>query len=169
MGVKMKILTATIAGLAIAGSLFTPAAARADGDDIAKAIAGIAAVAIIARAIDRRNDRDNLTTIGSRRLGSVDRYDGRRGTDRTIHRYDRRGPKAGRGYKKHPLPRACLRVFETRRGDRLAYGARCVNRNYKFASRLPERCETVLRTRRGFRTVYGSRCLRRNGWKVARR
>ncbi|MEK6217479.1 MAG: hypothetical protein N2B03_09735 [Boseongicola sp.] len=166
----MKILTATIAVLAIAGSLVAPAPARADGDDIAKAIAGIAAIAIIAKALDRRKDRDNLTTIGSRRLGSVERYDGRRTIDGTIRRYDnKRGPKARRGYKKHALPRSCLRVVDTSRGDRLVYGARCVNRNFKFASKLPERCETAVRTGRGYRTVYGARCLRRDGWKVARR
>ncbi len=171
----MKRLTATIAGLAIAGSLIAPAPARADGDDIAKVIVGIAAIAIIAKALDGRNDRDNLTTVGSRRLGSIEQYDGRRSIDGTIRRYDnkrydnRRGPKARRGYKKHALPRTCLRVVETSRGDRLAYGARCVNRNFRFASKLPGRCETVVRTRRGFRTVYGARCLKRDGWKVARR
>ncbi len=166
----MNRLTATIAGLAIASSLFAPAPASADGDDVAKAIVGIAAIAIIARAIDRRKDRDDLTTVGSRRLGSVDRYDGRRGIDGRNRRYDNRhGPKARRGYKKHALPRRCLRVVETSRGDRQVYGARCVNRNFRFASKLPERCETVVRTRRGFRTVYGARCLRRDGWKVTHR
>ena len=166
----MKKLTATIAGLAIAGSLFTAAPARADGEDIAKVIAGIAAIAIIAKAIDNRKDRDNVTTVGSRRLGSVDQYDGRRIIDGTIRRHEnRRGPKARRGYKKQRLPQACLRVVETRRGDKLVYGSRCLNRKFKFASKLPDRCETLVRTGRGFRSVFGARCLRRDGWKVARR
>jgi len=166
----MKKLTATIASLAIAGSLIAPAPARADSAEFARALAGIAAIAIIAKAIDRRNDRDNLTTIGSRRLGSVEQFDGRRVIDGRIRQLDNRhGPKARRGYKKHALPRTCLRVVDTSRGDRLAYGARCVNRNFRFASKLPGSCETVVRTRRGFRTVYGARCLRRNGWIVARR
>ncbi len=166
----MKLITATIASIAMAASLTAPATARADGDDIAKAIVGIAAIAIIAKAIDDRNDRDNFTTVGSRRLGSVNQFDGRSVIDGRIRRLDsRRGPKARRGYKKQALPRTCLRVVETSRGDRLVYGSRCLNRNFRFAAKLPGNCETAVRTRRGFRTVYGARCLRRDGWKVARR
>ncbi len=166
----MKTLTATIASIALAGSLAIPAPAAADSDDFARALAGIAAIAIIAKAIDNRRDRKRSSTYSTGNLGSYEHYDGRRTIDGTIHRYDNRhGRKARRGFKKHALPRNCLRVVETSRGDRLAYGARCVNRNFKFASKLPDRCETAVRTRRGFRTVYGARCLRRDGWNVARR
>ncbi|MDJ1017696.1 MAG: hypothetical protein QNJ35_14405, partial [Paracoccaceae bacterium] len=60
-------------------------------------------------------------------------------------------------------------VVETRRGDRLAYGQRCVNRNYRYASRLPNQCKVTVNTRRGTRAVYGARCLNRDGWRVASR
>ena len=165
----MKKLTATIASIALAGSLAMPAPAHADTSDVARALAGIAAIALIAKAIDDRRDRKRSSGITAGNLGSYEQYDGRRVIDGTIRRHDRHLRRGGHGIKKHPLPQACLRVIETSRGDRLAYGARCVNRNFRFASRLPERCETVVRTPRGFRTVYGARCLRRDGWKVARR
>lgn len=174
----MNGLIKIVCGLALGGAMLLPVPARADGEDIAKAIAGIAAVAIIAKAIDDRKDRKSAeTTVSSTtragRFGSIEQdypYDGRRIIEGTVRPYDdRHGPKAGRGYKKLPLPESCLRWVDTGRGDRLAYESRCLDRRYKFASKLPEQCETAVRTSRGFREVYGARCLRRDGWIVARR
>ena len=168
----MKLLTTLILSIAFAGSTVT--SASADNEDLAKAIVGIAAVAIIAKVLDDRKDRrrEATATVGASRLGFVERSrddHGRQGVRNTIRPFDRHGPKAGRGYTKTPLPRSCLRVVETGRRDRLAYGGRCLNRNFRFVSKLPDRCETAVRTNRGFRTVYGARCLERDGWKVARR
>lgn len=51
-------LTAAIAALAMIGATVTSAPARAaEGDDLARALAAIAALAIIAKAIDDRDDR----------------------------------------------------------------------------------------------------------------
>ena len=168
----MKLFATAILGLVLAGAAVTPA--QADSDDLARAVLGIATVAIIAKAIDDRNDRrkDTVPIVGASRLGSAEQsygHNNRREIDSRAKSYNRHGPKAGRGYKKRALPQACLRVVETGRGDRLAYGARCLDRNYRFASRLPDRCETAVRTNRGVRTVFGARCLRREGWSVARR
>ena len=168
----MKRVLAAAMGLTLVMGTSTPTPTKADSDDLAKALAGIAAVAIIARAIDDRNDRKSKKTVGAGRLGPIERgysYDTRRVIDGTIRPYHRQGPKPRRGFKRRPLPQNCLRVVETDRGDRLAYGSRCLNRNFGFASRLPQSCETVVRTPRGFRAVYGARCLRRDGWNVARR
>lgn len=173
----MKRVTAIITSLALAGSLAIPTTAQADENDLAKIIAGAVAIGIIAKAVDNKQKRksSSSTTSAARagQLGSLDGFgrtnDGRRIITGTIRDYDRSGPKPGRGYKKTPLPRSCLRIVETRRGDRLAYGERCVNRNFKHASKLPNSCETVVRTPRGLRTVFGAQCLRRDGWKVARR
>ncbi len=168
----MNSIPAIVASIALASASFMPNAASADGNDLAKAIAGIVAVGIIAKAIDNRNDRGRAsTTTRAGRLGSIEQtFDGRRVIDRRVRDYEqRKGPKAKRGYKKKALPQACLRVVETDRRDRLAYGSRCLNRNYRHASKLPVSCETVVRTNRGFRTVFGARCLRRDGWKVATR
>lgn len=168
--------------LAAAGIAFAPGpAAAADGDDIAKIIAGIAVAGIIAKTIDDRNDRKKSRAAAAEfpRFGRGDDsyrddrfHDGRRVIEGTIRPYredQKKGPKANRGYKKLALPERCLVTVDTARGSRLAYGSRCLERRYKFASKLPASCETVVRTPRGFRTVYGARCLRRDGWRVVSR
>ena len=170
----MRRLTAAIAGIAVAASVLAPVPAAADSSDAGKIIAGIAAAAIIAKAIDNRREREREASSVTRagRLGPIEQdgyYDGRRVIEGRILPYDHGGPKAGRGYKKQPLPQSCLRVVETDRGDRLAYGTRCLQQSYRFASKLPESCETLVRTRNGLRSVYGARCLERDGWRVARR
>lgn len=167
------------AALAATGIAFAPApAAAASPEDIAKILAGIAIVGIIAKTVDDRNDRKKAARTEAaefpRWTSRDDRYHGDRriidGTIRPYHGFnDRWGPKAGRGYKKQALPEQCLLRVETERGTRLAYGARCLDRTYRFADKLPQSCETVVRTRRGLRTVYGARCLERDGWRVARR
>ncbi|SMX23149.1 hypothetical protein BOA8489_01253 [Boseongicola aestuarii] len=165
----MKLLATAILGLTLATTNAAPV--KAEGNDLAKAILGIAAVAIIAKSIDDRNDRRRKAsaTVGASRLGTVDRHNDGRQLYGTVRPYDGFGPKAGRGYKKSPLPQSCLRIVDTGRRDRLAYGARCLDRNFRFASKLPDQCVTAVRTPRGVRTVYGARCLERDGWIVARR
>lgn len=171
--------TTTVAALGIA---IAPVPAAADSDDLAKILAGIVVTGIIAKAIDDRNDEKSRKRSGTRteygRFGTSDgRYrerDRRRVIEGRITPYDREdgkrhGPKDGRGYKKQALPEQCLLRVETARGDRLAYGARCLDQRYKFSSKLPSACETVVRTRRGYRAVYGAHCLARDGWRVARR
>jgi hypothetical protein len=173
-----RIASLTASALAAISLSLTPGTASADTDDLAKIIAGIAVVGIIAKAIDNRNDRKNNVyrddAIGAGRLGRIDdgvRYDryGRPIYDGRRDRDNHKGPKDRRGYKKQALPRQCLSVIETPRGDRQVYSAQCLNRNYRFADKLPESCETVVRTSRGYRTVYGVRCLARDGWRVAGR
>lgn len=162
----------TCAG-ALAAMFAVPAPAQADADDVARAIAGIAAVAIIAKAIDNRSDRSG-SAVTAASNGRVVEYatgtpDRRRIIDGRISRYD--GYKSGkkrRGYKKLALPNRCLRVIETRRGSRYGYGDRCLQRNYRHANKLPNDCETRVRTRNGVRTIFGARCLARDGWRVAR-
>ena len=73
------------------------------------------------------------------------------------------------GVKKQRLPDQCLRVVETRRGDRLGYSARCLSRQFRHASKLPRACLAYVRTWRQTTVVYGSTCLARDGWRVARR
>ena len=169
----MKVLTTAILSVALGTTTVSPA--QADSDDLAKAILGIAAVAIIAKSVDDRKDRRRANareaeaTVGASRLGSLERPHAGRTLQGTISRFDRHGPKPRRGYKKTPLPQSCLRIVNTLRGERVVYGARCLDRNFRFASKLPDRCEIAVRTNRGVRTVYGERCLRREGWNIARR
>ncbi|NND20162.1 MAG: hypothetical protein HKN98_16445 [Silicimonas sp.] len=174
-----SITTFAATAFAAAGIALTPAPAAADGDDIAKIIAGLAVAGIVAKAIDDRKDRKRARREAEQRVqnfgrfgdGDGIRHDNRRIIDGKIRRHDRDDGRArfGPGYKRVALPDRCLVTVETARGDRLAYGARCLNRNFRHAGKLPSGCETVVRTRRGFRTVYGARCLERDGWQVLAR
>lgn len=178
-----RFATLTVSALTALGVLLSPApATAADGDDIAGILAGVLAVGIIAKAIDDRKDRKKAQTVVEPRrtteygrLRSLDDEGYIRRGNRVIRGSvspwmdGGKGPKAGRGYKKQPLPASCLRRLETARHDRQVYAARCLNRNYKFANRLPRACAFNVETRRGLRTVYGARCLKRDGWRTARR
>ena len=164
---SLALSAATALGLAV-----TPAPAAADGDDIARVLAGLAVIGIIAKVADDRRDRRKAASQDSiyPRYGTVDNRRGIRTTDGELRRLGNPKQNRARGYKKRPLPDNCLRVIDSNRGrDRLVYVRRCLNRSYKFASKLPNHCQQVIRTYRGTRTVYGSRCLARDGWRVARR
>ncbi|MXQ08079.1 hypothetical protein GQ651_09510 [Alphaproteobacteria bacterium GH1-50] len=166
----MSVVRNTFIALMASGVLMVPAPASADAEDVARALVGIAAVGIIAKAIDDRKDRREEQTKAAERhqfrLGPVEQTG--RHIEGRIRPYDQpRGKKLG--VKKRPLPQECLRWVETARGDRLAYGARCLNRNYRHVRHLPDQCHTLVRTPRGLREVYGARCLEREGWRVARR
>ena len=170
-----RIATITATALAAVGIAMAPAAA--DGDDIAKIIAGLAVAGIIAKAIDDRRDKKRAERAAAAKAAEFPRLGtgnkGRRTIDGTIRPYhrddDQRWPKLRAGYKRKALPDRCLLTVETARGNRLAYGAHCLDRRYRHANKLPRACETVVRTPRGFRTVYGARCLARDGWRVAHR
>ena len=167
----MKTTLAALCALGIAAQ--PQDAAAADGDDVARALAGLAVIAIVAKAVDDRNDKKKRKAAERRHAEETSgaalfgRRDDRRVIDWRIRPYGDNTRPVRRGHKKHALPRHCLRTVETRRGDRTAYASDCLNHSYRFASRLPRSCETAVRTPRGFRTVYGRRCLARDGWNVA--
>ena len=171
----MRFTGKTIAAICASAVLALPAPAAADGEDIARALAGIAAVAIIAKAIENRQElteRQDAERVASDlppfRLGTRE-SDGRV-IDGRIRHYQRQShPGKAFGVKKRPLPDRCLRWVETGRGDRLAYGTRCLEQSYRHARHLPRSCETLVRTPRGFRSVFGARCLARDGWRVTTR
>lgn len=169
-----RIASIAAAAFAATGIALAPTPAAADNNDLARIIAGIAVAGIIAKAVDDRKDRKRAQVASSQysRFGSLDEG-GRRVIDGTIRPYRRNdyghGPKVGRGYNQQALPERCLLTVETERGSRLAYSALCLDRTYKFASKLPSSCETVVRTPRGYRDVFGAQCLARDGWRVAGR
>lgn len=172
-----RTLTALTLCLATAVS-GTPAAADPDAEDIARVIAGVAAAALIAKAVSDHRKKGDTRKSGhtlAERIGSGQEYVGRTdrhariidGRVRPVEQYRRHG--YGHGYKKKPLPASCKVIVETSYGDRLAYGTRCLQRSYKYSSRLPSSCETLVRGWRGLTSVYGARCLARDGWRVAGR
>lgn len=173
----MNRLTGIAAAIsvAIAGTV-SPAAAQTDEELLRNIITGAAILGIGAAIIDNRKDRKRKAEAASSasdpygRSGAWSyRNDGRRIIEGEISSPWKGGPKAGRGYKKDPLPARCRVTVETPRGDRSGYSSRCLDRRYKQAKHLPAQCEVLVRTSSGLHAVYGERCLDRDGWHTPRR
>lgn len=170
-----RTFIATILAAAIAVTGFSAAPARAaDGEDIAKALAGIAAIAIIGKAIkDSRDKDDDDKRVSRDRHHDNDRWDrGRHDRDDRWNRDRRRGHDRDRdrGHRRdaRALPGACFQRFDTNRGTVRAFGRYCLSRNYRHARSLPNHCEMNVRTRRGTVRAYEPSCLRRQGYSIAR-
>ena len=133
----------------------TAAPARANDDDVAKALAAILGLAIVGKVIiDSRDDkRKKAKQVQPRR--HVDPY---------VHPR----PRPDRVNRKL-LPQQCFRSFEVRNGYMRGFGRRCLNRHFDYAHQLPGRCYREVWTDRGRRGVYGARCLRERGYRLARR
>lgn len=143
---------AAVATLTVFITSFAAAPARAESDDLAKALAGIAALAIIGKYIHDKNDRDHFTHNRQVRRPHVIK------PKPLPHRVSRKA-----------LPERCIRHIQTRNGNtRRVFGARCLNNHYRFANQLPRNCARQIETHRGWRSVYGARCLRNNGYQIAR-
>jgi hypothetical protein len=156
------ISTVLAASIAVTG--FFAAPARAGDDDVAKVIAGMAALFIIGSAIKKsRNDDNhgynNHVSRGNRYEGDIQEAQPRRHT--------RPRPLPQRANRKK-LPSECLRRFETRRGTVRMMAQRCLERNYRFTHALPQQCHTRVRTENGKRRGYAMRCLRDRGYSIAR-
>ena len=147
------IITATVA---ITG--FTAAPARADSDDLAKALAGIAALAIVGKIIHDRNEDKRAVT--------------RHNVYKPPHHVQRPHPVKPRPLppqvSRRLLPEQCLRRAEGRHGITRVFGARCLERNYRHVASLPNHCSEQVWTKRGWRWGYNAHCLRQNGYRVNR-
>ena len=165
-----RIKSLTVAAIAAFGISLTPVPAAADSSDVAKVIAGLAVLGIIAKAADDRRDRKRAAAAQSRNDWYSIEDGRRRGVlDGELRSVDKPKKQRWTGIKRQPLPDRCLRIADTNRRDRLVYTRHCLKRNYKYVNRLPDACERQIRTSRGLRTVYGARCLARDGWRVASR
>ena len=149
---KTLIATALSGALAFTGSA-TPAVAAPDGEDVAKILLGLAAVGIIANALQNERERENAA---ARR-----RYDPAPPRDH--------GRRGGRGGHWRELPARCEFAVRTRRGWTEVFGRHCLEREGVRVNRLPDQCEFRIRTDRGRRTVYGSECLEDYGYTVEAR
>lgn len=150
---------------ALSLSLTPIPAAAADREDIAKVIAGLALLGIVAHAANEREDRKQVTATRSAGPNGIVRGDGViRGE---IRRHGNRNNQY-HGVRRAALPDRCVRILSTARGDRAVYGARCLRQDYIYANQLPSSCKLQVRTNNRIRHVYGARCLRRDGWRVLR-
>ncbi len=148
------IVTILALSVAITGLNATPA--RADSEDIAKILAGVAVLGIIGAAInDRKHD--------NRDHPHVDPIP-------EPHPYPRPLPPRVRRYD---LPSQCLTTVRSNGRDRNLVGMHCLRNNYRYVNELPRRCymelDTRYNTKRGYRAGYRPECLREHGYRLVRR
>ena len=171
----MKLVQVTTAAAMLAAITLLPTPSVADSFGLKKRDPNSFLYgAISAGREDRLNRRDRAAEVAGPprfRFGRArDGYDRGFPYVKTRRNYvDGQRGKHWRGYKRTRLPERCARTIVTRRGERQAFSARCLNRNFKHARRLPQSCEIAVRTNRGVRPFYNARCLRRDGWRVASR
>ncbi len=137
----LKTAFAGLLAATLAFTSLTPSRAHAaDGEDLAKLLAGIAAIAIISRALkDNDNNRSRTSTRSS-------------------------GHYTGLPANRRVLPNRCFRRVDTRNGRMGVFGKRCLNNHYRYADRLPERCAVRVRIGDRDRNAYRARCLRNAGF-----
>lgn len=150
-----------------------PASAGPDGEDIAKALAGLAVLGLIANSANDRKKKRRAAAAQTVTdpYGSIENGLPSRVIEGEIRRPGQPGHTDNYWQNRArdvALPDQCLRVVRTVRGGRNAYGKRCLQRNYRHYMKLPRDCRLQVRTDNGIRHVYGARCLRRDGWQVAR-
>lgn len=154
------IATVTAASIFITG--FAAAPARANQEDVGRALAALLGVAIIGAVIhDSKKDKKAQARVHKQ-------------PRQQVHTPVKKKSKVKarplpRRVSEHLLPGRCLRSFKTRRGDMTRmFGRQCLNQSYGFTNRLPQHCERRVRTNRGMRVGFGVRCLRNQGYKLAR-
>ena len=159
-----KFIAAVVAAAMLITGL-SAAPARADSDDLARALAAIAGLAIVGTVIKNRNDRRDEKRNEVSRGYTHDPAP--RHSLRPKHTVKPR-PLPQR-VSRNLLPGDCLRSYNTRDGRIRMFNARCLDRNFVHADRLPDRCFREVRTRDGRRRGYEARCLRDRGYELARR
>jgi len=132
------------ASLVLGGVTATPA--RADSNDLAKALFGIAAIAIIGTAIQNNRVTTRVTPQPAPQ---------------------RPAPRPGHiPARARVLPSSCLIDYQTRRGQGLMLGSDCLSRNYRYAQLLPQQCEVDVRQRRRTISGFDPSCLRYEGFRL---
>lgn len=138
--------TATLAATATALALMTAAAvpARADsrGNDFAKALAAVAAIAIVGSAL-KNNNNSRATEVHQPRYREVPQ----------------------RHHRATVLPARCAVEVRGRRHSSIAYIERCLRRA-GIDQRLPRRCEIAIQIRGRDRAAYDQNCLLNSGFRT---
>lgn len=157
--------------------------ARAGNKDFARALAGLAALAIIGAAIHDSQDRSHARDRNRDRPREPERGV-RRNHGPVVSRNHTppvyRGPEGHRhGYvaprplpnpvARNFLPRSCIRRVNTQFGDTVRMlGRRCLNNSYSFVGRLPRHCAQRVWTPNGERRGFNVHCLKQNGYRISR-
>lgn len=147
------IATVVISAVAITG--FSAAPARAGQDDLNKALAALAGLAVLGVVIHYARDDDK-----KERRAVIDR------------RHDPYGPPTPRPLPprvdRKTLPPHCLRSVEVRGGRLDVFARRCLKRSYRYTDSLPGTCKLEFRGDGQKRVGYEARCLRHQGYVLAR-
>ncbi|APO87918.1 hypothetical protein [Marivivens sp. JLT3646] len=155
-----KTVTAGLTALSLA--LSVPTTAQAGNDDVAKALAGLAMIAIVGAALSDNNGRAQVQVTPPQTYPN--RREGARGHD--DHRRDNWGHNARRV---SPLPEACSIELNRRGETRELYNSRCLRRTYANFDALPSDCQTTYRRNGHTRNGYNASCLRQYGFREERR
>lgn len=146
----LKRFTTTIAIAATALGLLTaaavPAHASKTSDEFAKALAGIAALAIIANSIDR-NQRSHVTP--------------------KPQPYYQPHPYNPPVVRTPVLPAVCALRSDGRRRGEVLFSERCL-KDQGFYYRLPQSCARNVHTRGRNDRVYPAWCLENAGFRIGR-
>ncbi len=152
---------ATIAAASILITSFAAAPARANQDDLGRALAALLGVAIVGTVIhEKKKKKKQQVHVQPAPCHKIYKPIQKR-------RHVEPHPLPRR-VSEHLLPGRCLRSFEARRGNARIFGERCLERYYGFTHRLPQHCERRIRTDRVPRFGFGARCLRKHGYKLTR-
>ena len=148
------------ASMAITG--FSAAPARADGNDLARLLAGATALVIIGRALE-----DDHSSSRHYRYDEHSHYD--RGYDRHPSRGNHYGQRRNSNIDSpRRLPPGCLTRVETRHGSRQVFGEACLDVHYSHTASLPRECRSRNNSN-GPRNAYEATCLFDRGYRAATR
>jgi len=140
-----------MASLAVTG--FSAAPARAD-EDVAKVIAGLAALAIIGAAINKNRHENNNNYVTQYPHKPTHVHPKPRPLPPRVARYD--------------LPSQCLRQIKGDRSNHKMLGAGCLNKRYGYANSLPSACRVKFWNGHRNKTAYRPTCLTQRGYRIVR-
>ncbi|MBW4706590.1 hypothetical protein KX928_02210 [Roseobacter sp. YSTF-M11] len=155
---------ATIVAAALAVTAIGSAPARAD-EDLLRALAAIAGIAIVGKVIHDRNERKKEQQAVTRNTHRAPVYQNHNRS------YDLKPRPLPHRANRRLLPGECLRSSDTRDGRVRYFGRSCLEDRYKHVEKLPKACKLRVKVP-GYayrRTGYDAYCLRQNGYQLARR
>ena len=160
-----QFTTLAAAAAVVVTGLLAPAPARAEPGDAAKVLFGVAALAMIAKALDNNHSQPQVVTRYPTKPAYVTpRY------QPVAPRYQPAPPRQPvYQASKFDLPGSCLRNFQVNGRTVQLFGNGCMTQTYRFASSLPYACQYGFTNDRGRNHIgYEPLCLREHGYRTAR-